>query len=109
MERLFERLVAKTTLLEGEKKGERVRLAALLDKKEAQFWVMNEQYKVMTLIAFLNCKDYLKKAELRLNEVVRVEVMEIGTNIELLEGMSHNQSTFKSGSQNLLEVVVTTI
>ncbi|KAK9006444.1 hypothetical protein V6N11_035482 [Hibiscus sabdariffa] len=53
--------------------------------------------------------DYLKKAELRLNEVVRVEVMEIGTNIELLEGMSHNQSTFKSGSQNLLEVVVTTI
>ncbi|KAK8668802.1 hypothetical protein V6N13_106248 [Hibiscus sabdariffa] len=73
MERLFERLVAKTTLLEGEekkKKGEHVRLATFLDKKEAQFWVMNEQSKVMTLIAFLDCKCYLKKVELCLNEVV---------------------------------------
>ncbi|KAL4279757.1 hypothetical protein GQ457_03G020730 [Hibiscus cannabinus] len=112
IERLFERLVAKTTLLEGEKKqkrGERVGLVALLDKKEAQIWVMNEQHKVITLIAFLNCKSYLKKAELRLNEVVGVEVMKIGINIELLEGMSCNQSTFESGSQNLLEAVVTTV
>ncbi|KAL4302525.1 hypothetical protein GQ457_10G012540 [Hibiscus cannabinus] len=112
MERLFERLVAKTTLLEGEKKhkrGEHIGLVALLDKKEAQIWVMNEQHKLMTLIAFLNCKSYLKKAELRLNEAVGVEVMKIGTNIELLEGMSRGQSTFKSSSQNLLEAVVTTV
>ncbi|KAK8488612.1 hypothetical protein V6N13_139975 [Hibiscus sabdariffa] len=109
MERLFERLVAKTTLLEGEKKqkkGKHVRLPALLDKKEAQLWVMNEKSKVMTLIAFLDCKGYLKKVELCLNEVVGVEVMKIGTNIKLLEGMSHNQSTFEPRSQNLLEVVV---
>ncbi|KAK8488447.1 hypothetical protein V6N11_035468 [Hibiscus sabdariffa] len=70
---------------------------------------MNEQHKVMTLIAFLNCKIYLKKAELHLNEVVGVEVMEIGINIELLEGMNRSQSTFESGSQNLLEAIVTTV
>ncbi|KAK8644282.1 hypothetical protein V6N13_123593 [Hibiscus sabdariffa] len=87
MKRLFERLVAKITLLEGEekkKKGEHVRLVAFLNKKEAQFWVMNEQSKVMTLIAFLDCKCYLKKVELCLNEVVGVEVMKIGTNIKVL-------------------------
>ncbi|KAK8483490.1 hypothetical protein V6N12_076226 [Hibiscus sabdariffa] len=109
MERLFELLVAKTTLLESEekkKKGEHVRLATFLDKKEAQFWVMNEQSKVMTLISFLDCKCYLKIVELCLIVVVGVEVMKIGTNIKLLEGMSYNQSTFKSGSQNLLEAVV---
>ncbi|KAK8676969.1 hypothetical protein V6N13_142527 [Hibiscus sabdariffa] len=76
MERLFERLVAKKTLLEGEKKrkkGEHMRLVALLDNKETQFWVMNEQSKIMTLIAFLDCKSYLKKVEIRFNEVVRGE------------------------------------
>ncbi|KAK8698008.1 hypothetical protein V6N13_114140 [Hibiscus sabdariffa] len=112
MERLFERPVAKTTLLEGEKKqkrGESIGLIALLDKKEAQIWVMNEHHKLMTMIAFLNCKSYMKKAELRLNEAVGVKVMKIGTNIELLEGMSRNQLTFKSSSQNLLEAVVKTV
>ncbi|KAE8668897.1 YEATS family protein isoform 1 [Hibiscus syriacus] len=59
IERLFERLVAKTTQLESEKKQkdddvqklmeENVRLAALLDKKEAQLLAMNEQCKVMAL------------------------------------------------------------
>ncbi|XVF15893.1 hypothetical protein REPUB_Repub09cG0195700 [Reevesia pubescens] len=61
IERLFERLVAKTTQLEGEKKQkevevqklmeENVRLNALLDKKEAQLLAMNEQCKVMALSA----------------------------------------------------------
>ncbi|XVF18012.1 hypothetical protein REPUB_Repub10bG0174900 [Reevesia pubescens] len=61
IERLFERLVAKTTQLEGEKKQketevqklmeENVRLTALLDKKEAQLLAMNEQCKVMALSA----------------------------------------------------------
>ncbi|KAF2290860.1 hypothetical protein GH714_015858 [Hevea brasiliensis] len=56
IERLFERLVAKTTQLEGEKMQkeaevqklmeENVRLTALLDKKEAQLLAMNEQCKV---------------------------------------------------------------
>ncbi|KAK8694576.1 hypothetical protein V6N13_072124 [Hibiscus sabdariffa] len=55
IERLFERLAAKTTQLESEKKQkedevqklmvENVRLAALLDKKEAQLLAMNEQCK----------------------------------------------------------------
>ncbi|XP_068640100.1 uncharacterized protein [Aristolochia californica] len=59
MERLFERLVAKTTHLEGEKMqkeaevqklmGENVRLSALLDKKEAQLLALNEQCKLMAL------------------------------------------------------------
>ncbi|KAL4361373.1 hypothetical protein GQ457_04G021060 [Hibiscus cannabinus] len=59
IERLFERLAAKTTQLESEKKQkedevqklmeENVRLAALLDKKEAQLLAMNEQCKVMAL------------------------------------------------------------
>lgn len=59
MERLFERLVEKTSQLEGEKKQketevhklmeENVRLSALLDKKEAQLLAMNEQCKVMAL------------------------------------------------------------
>lgn len=53
------RLVAKTTQLEGEKMQkeaevqklmeENVRLSALLDKKEAQLLAMNEQCKVMAL------------------------------------------------------------
>ncbi|KDO71158.1 hypothetical protein CISIN_1g019249mg [Citrus sinensis] len=61
IERLFERLVAKTTQLEGEKMQkeaevqklmeENVRLTALLDKKEAQLLAMNEQCKVMALNA----------------------------------------------------------
>ncbi|OMO57064.1 hypothetical protein CCACVL1_26046 [Corchorus capsularis] len=61
IERLFERLVAKTTQLEGEKMQkeaevqklmeENVRLTALLDKKEAQLLAMNEQCKVMALSA----------------------------------------------------------
>ncbi|XP_061999469.1 uncharacterized protein LOC133716828 [Rosa rugosa] len=61
IERLFERLVAKTTQLEGEKTQkevevqklmqENVRLSALLDKKEAQLHAMNEQCKVMALSA----------------------------------------------------------
>eukprot|EP00262_Sarcandra_glabra_P000132 TRINITY_DN1020_c0_g1_i1.p1 TRINITY_DN1020_c0_g1~~TRINITY_DN1020_c0_g1_i1.p1 ORF type:complete len:344 (-),score=77.54 TRINITY_DN1020_c0_g1_i1:214-1245(-) len=59
IERLFERLIAKTTHLEGEKMkkeaevqklmAENVRLSALLDKKEAQLLAMNEQCKVMAL------------------------------------------------------------
>ncbi|KAK6924470.1 hypothetical protein RJ641_010670 [Dillenia turbinata] len=59
IERLFERLVAKTTQLEGEKMQkeaevqklmeENVRLSALLDKKEAQLLAMNEQCKVMAM------------------------------------------------------------
>ncbi|WCJ32600.1 hypothetical protein M5689_014014 [Euphorbia peplus] len=61
IERLFERLVAKTTQLEGEKMQkeaevqklveENVRLTCLLDKKEAQLLAMNEQCKVMALSA----------------------------------------------------------
>ncbi|OAY60855.1 putative leucine-rich repeat-containing protein DDB_G0290503 isoform X2 [Manihot esculenta] len=61
IERLFERLVAKTTQLEGEKMQkeaevqklmeENVRLTALLDKKEAQLLAMNEQCKVLALSA----------------------------------------------------------
>ncbi|XP_043713471.1 uncharacterized protein LOC122662000 isoform X1 [Telopea speciosissima] len=61
IERLFERLVAKTTHLESEKMRkeaevqklmeENVRLSALLDKKEAQLLVMNEQCKVIALNA----------------------------------------------------------
>ncbi|KAK7852507.1 hypothetical protein CFP56_038867 [Quercus suber] len=61
IEKLFERLVAKTTQLEGEKMQketevqklmeENVRLSALLDKKEAQLLAMNEQCKVMALSA----------------------------------------------------------
>ncbi|KAH7519936.1 hypothetical protein FEM48_Zijuj08G0090300 [Ziziphus jujuba var. spinosa] len=61
IERLFERLVAKTTQLEGEKMQkeaevqklmeENVRLSALLDKKEAQILALNEQCKVMALSA----------------------------------------------------------
>nr|XP_008372791.2 uncharacterized protein LOC103436143 [Malus domestica] len=61
IERLFERLVAKTTQLEGEKiqketevqklMEENVKLSALLDKKEAQLLAMNEQCKVMALSA----------------------------------------------------------
>ncbi|GAV74343.1 hypothetical protein CFOL_v3_17823 [Cephalotus follicularis] len=61
IERLFERLVAKTTQLEGEKiqkeaevqklMEENVKLTALLDKKEAQLLAMNEQCKVMALSA----------------------------------------------------------
>ncbi|KAG6767836.1 hypothetical protein NC652_018471 [Populus alba x Populus x berolinensis] len=61
IERLFERLVAKTTQLEGEKMQketevqklmeENVRLSALLDKKEAQLLAMNEQCKLMALNA----------------------------------------------------------
>jgi chromosome segregation ATPase len=59
IERLFERLVAKTSKLEGENlqkeaevqklMEENVRLSALLDKKEAQLLAMNEQCKVMAL------------------------------------------------------------
>ncbi|GLT44587.1 hypothetical protein SLA2020_184730 [Shorea laevis] len=61
IEILFERLVAKTTQLEGEKvqketevqklMEENVRLTALLDKKEAQLLAMTEQCKVMALSA----------------------------------------------------------
>ncbi|KAJ8771068.1 hypothetical protein K2173_023393 [Erythroxylum novogranatense] len=61
IERLFERLVAKTTQLEGEKiqkegevqklMDENVRLTALLDKKEAQLLAMTEQCKLMALSA----------------------------------------------------------
>ncbi|XP_024006957.1 golgin subfamily A member 5 isoform X2 [Eutrema salsugineum] len=59
IERLFERLVAKTTQLESEKVQkeaevqklleENVRLTALVDKKEAQLLAMNEQCKMMAL------------------------------------------------------------
>ncbi|KAL1217053.1 hypothetical protein V5N11_021401 [Cardamine amara subsp. amara] len=59
IERLFERLVAKTTQLESEKEQkeaevqklmeENVRLTALVDKKEAQLLAMNEQCKMMAL------------------------------------------------------------
>ncbi|KAF4363189.1 hypothetical protein F8388_020759 [Cannabis sativa] len=59
IEKLFERLVVKTTQLEGEKVQKEVevqklmeendRLTALLDKKEAQLLAMNEQCKVMAL------------------------------------------------------------
>ncbi|KAF3551647.1 hypothetical protein DY000_02005546, partial [Brassica cretica] len=59
IEELFERLVTKTTQLEGEKAQkevevqklmeENVKLAALLDKKEAQLLALNEQCKVMAL------------------------------------------------------------
>ncbi|KAF5463002.1 hypothetical protein F2P56_018958, partial [Juglans regia] len=59
IERLFERLVAKTTQLEGEKiqkeaqvqklMQENVRLSALLDQKEAQLLAMTEQCKIMAL------------------------------------------------------------
>lgn len=59
IERLFERLVEKTSQLESEKlqkeaevrklMEENVRLTALLDKKEAQLLAMNEQCKVMAL------------------------------------------------------------
>ncbi|XP_070041849.1 uncharacterized protein [Nicotiana tomentosiformis] len=62
IERLFERLTAKTTQLESEKMQkevevqklmeENVRLTALLDKKEAQLLAMNEQCKVMALNAY---------------------------------------------------------
>ncbi|XP_059623513.1 uncharacterized protein LOC132266605 isoform X1 [Cornus florida] len=61
IERLFERLVEKTTQLETEKMQketevqklmeDNVRLSALLDKKEAQLLAMNEQCKVMALSA----------------------------------------------------------
>ncbi|KAL3525287.1 hypothetical protein ACH5RR_013659 [Cinchona calisaya] len=61
IERLFERLVEKTSQLESEKlqkeaevqklMEENVRLSALLDKKEAQLLAMNEQCKVMALSA----------------------------------------------------------
>ncbi|XP_038723267.1 uncharacterized protein LOC120015115 [Tripterygium wilfordii] len=61
IEKLCERLVAKTTQLEGEKMQkeaevqklmeENVRLSSLLDKKEAQLLAMNEQCKVMALNA----------------------------------------------------------
>ncbi|XP_028094433.1 uncharacterized protein LOC114294496 [Camellia sinensis] len=61
IERLFERLVEKTTQLESEKMQketevqklmeENVRLTTLLDKKEAQLLAMNEQCKVMALSA----------------------------------------------------------
>ncbi|XP_061341165.1 uncharacterized protein LOC133287549 [Gastrolobium bilobum] len=61
LERLFERLVGKTTQLEGEKMQkeaevqklmeENVRLNALLDKKEAQLLALNEQCKMMALSA----------------------------------------------------------
>ncbi|KAK4361486.1 hypothetical protein RND71_020438 [Anisodus tanguticus] len=61
IERLFERLAAKTTQLESEKMQkeaqvqklmeENVKLTALLDKKEAQLLAMNEQCKVMALSA----------------------------------------------------------
>ncbi|XP_057415696.1 uncharacterized protein LOC130710436 [Lotus japonicus] len=59
IEKLFERLVGKTTQLEGEKMQkeaevqklmeENVRLSALLDKKEAQILALNEQCKMMAL------------------------------------------------------------
>ncbi|AEC06712.1 unnamed protein product [Arabidopsis thaliana] len=61
IEELFERLVTKTTQLEGEKAQkevevqklmeENVKLTALLDKKEAQLLALNEQCKVMALSA----------------------------------------------------------
>ncbi|CAA2966748.1 Hypothetical predicted protein [Olea europaea subsp. europaea] len=61
IERLFERLVVKTSQLENEKTQkevevqklmeENVRLTALLDKKEAQLVAMNEQCKVLALNA----------------------------------------------------------
>lgn len=61
IERLFERLAAKTTQLESEKMQkeaqvqklmeENVKLTSLLDKKEAQLLAMNEQCKVMALSA----------------------------------------------------------
>lgn len=61
IERLFERLVGKTTQLEGEKMQkeaevqklmeENGRLSALLDKKEAQILALNEQCKMMALSA----------------------------------------------------------
>ncbi|XP_019096589.1 PREDICTED: uncharacterized protein LOC104767107 isoform X2 [Camelina sativa] len=61
IEELFERLVTKTTQLEGEKAEkevevqklmeENVKLTALLDKKEAQLLALNEQCKVMALSA----------------------------------------------------------
>ncbi|KAL4303397.1 hypothetical protein GQ457_10G020060 [Hibiscus cannabinus] len=64
MERLFERLVAKTTLLEGEekkKKGEHVRLTGFLDKKKTQFWAMNEQSKVVVTVICYSNKDTKEK------------------------------------------------
>ncbi|CAH9065004.1 unnamed protein product [Cuscuta europaea] len=61
IERLFERLVEKTSQLESEKMQkeaevgklmqENVKLTALLDKKEAQLHALNEQCKVMALSA----------------------------------------------------------
>ncbi|KAL5181293.1 Transcription initiation factor TFIID subunit 14b [Glycine soja] len=67
IERLFEKLVAKTTQLEGEKMQkeaevqklmeENVRLNALLDKKEAQLLALNEQ-----------CKCYTKTEQLPRNQ-----------------------------------------
>ncbi|CAH9133450.1 unnamed protein product [Cuscuta epithymum] len=61
IERLFERLVEKTSQLESEKMQkeaevgklmqENVNLTALLDKKEAQLHALNEQCKVMALSA----------------------------------------------------------
>ncbi|XP_076883347.1 uncharacterized protein LOC143532083 [Bidens hawaiensis] len=61
IERLFERLVVKTTQLESENvqkeaqvhklMDENMKLSALLDKKEAQLLAMNEQCKVMALSA----------------------------------------------------------
>ncbi|CAH8338777.1 unnamed protein product [Eruca vesicaria subsp. sativa] len=61
IQELFERLVSKTTQLEGEKAQkevevqklmeENVKLTVLLDKKEAQLLALNEQCKVMALSA----------------------------------------------------------
>jgi len=63
IEILFQRLVAKTTQMESDKvqkeaqvqklMQENVRLAALVDKKEAQLLAMNEQCKMMALSSFL--------------------------------------------------------
>uniref|UniRef100_A0A7N0TEH1 Uncharacterized protein n=1 Tax=Kalanchoe fedtschenkoi TaxID=63787 RepID=A0A7N0TEH1_KALFE len=61
IEKLFERLVAKTSKLEGEKQQKEAevkklmddneRLSTLLDKKEAQLSAMNEQCKLLALNA----------------------------------------------------------
>ncbi|KAE8701423.1 hypothetical protein F3Y22_tig00110548pilonHSYRG00956 [Hibiscus syriacus] len=49
---------------------------------------------------------FLRKS---INTNWQVENMEVGANIEMLEGMSSSQLTFESGSENLLEAVVANI
>ncbi|XP_059640409.1 uncharacterized protein LOC132282679 isoform X2 [Cornus florida] len=114
IERLFERLVAKTMQLESEKTqketevqklmDENLRLSALLDKKEAQLLAMNEQCKQRSMI------NREKSDEEQSWEKMKAKIKVLKARVTwphmLIKRQDHHQVSTKRGCLWLLAIMV---